>query len=298
MIRFMALVIVLTFVHAQGTNADDWPQWMGPNRDNVWREEGLLEEFPEAGPRVVWRVPIAGGYAGPAVADGKVFVTDYVTNENVKIDNFDRKEFTGTERVLCLDESTGEQLWKHEYPVKYTISYPAGPRCTPIFDDGKVYTLGAEGHLLCFDVSTRSLLWQKHLPQEYNTKTALWGYAGHPLIDGNKLICVAGGSRSHAVAFDKNTGEEIWRALSAPEQGYSPPTIIEAGGTRQLILVRPSAVSSVDPETGREFWSVPYEATSGSVIMSPVQAGNYLYVGGFSQKSLLLELAEGRPAAR
>ncbi len=297
MFRPMAVLIILSLFCARGTHADDWPQWMGPNRDNVWREDGLLEKFPEGGPPVVWRVPIAGGYAGPAVADGKVFVTDYVTNENVKVDNFDRKEFTGIERVLCLDESTGEQLWKHEYPVKYTISYPAGPRCTPIIDDGKVYTLGAEGNLFCFDASTGSIIWQKNLPQDYSTKTALWGYAGHPLIDGNKLICVAGGSGSHAVAFDKNSGEEIWRALSAPEQGYSPPTIIEAGGTRQLILVRPSAVSSVDPETGREFWSVPYEATSGSVIMSPVQAGEYLYVGGFSQKSLLLELAEDRPAA-
>jgi outer membrane protein assembly factor BamB len=135
------------------------------------------------------------------------------------------------------------------------------------------------------------------LPKEYNTKTALWGYAGHPLIDGDKLICAAGGKGTHAVAFNKNTGKEIWRALSSPEQGYSPPTIIEAAGTRQLILVRPSAVSSVDPETGNEHWSVPYEATSGSVIMSPVRAGNFLYVGGYSRKSLMLELAEDRPAA-
>jgi outer membrane protein assembly factor BamB len=297
MFRRATSVIVFSLLLSGATGADDWPQWMGPNRDNVWREDGLLEKFPEDGPPVVWRAPIAGGYAGPAISDGKVFVTDYVTNENVKIDNFDRREFTGTERVLCLDESTGQQFWKHEYPVKYTISYPAGPRCTPIIDEGKVYTLGAEGNLFCFDVDTGSIIWQKNLPQDYSTKTALWGYAGHPLIDGNKLICVAGGSGTHTVAFDKNTGDEIWRALSAPEQGYSPPTIIEAGGTRQLILVRPSAVSSVDPESGREFWSIPYEATSGSVIMSPVQAGNYLYVGGFSQKSLLLELAEDRPAA-
>ncbi|MEM9658955.1 MAG: PQQ-binding-like beta-propeller repeat protein, partial [Planctomycetota bacterium] len=90
--------------------ADDWPQWMGPQRSNVWQETGILGSFPAGGPKVVWRAPIAGGYAGPAVANGRVYVTDYVTTENVKVDNFDRKQFSGTERVLCLDEATGEQI--------------------------------------------------------------------------------------------------------------------------------------------------------------------------------------------
>jgi outer membrane protein assembly factor BamB len=295
--RYAITLLTLLSLTSGNIWADDWPQWMGPKRDNVWREQGLAESFPESGPPVVWRVPVAGGYAGPAVADGKVFVTDYVTEDNVKVENFDRNEFTGNERVFCLDAATGEEIWRHEYPVKYTISYPAGPRCTPIIDDGKVYTLGAEGNLFCFDVNTGSVVWQKDFLKQYDTKTALWGYASHPLIDGNKLICVVGRDGTHTVAFNKATGEEIWHTLSAPEQGYSPPTIIEAGGKRQLIVTRPSAVSSVDPETGREYWSVPYEATSGSIIMSPVQSGNYLYVGGYSNKSLMLELAEDRPAA-
>ena len=277
--------------------ADNWPQWMGPKRDNVWRELDLLETFPAGGPRVVWRQPVAGGYAGPAVVDGRVFITDYVTKGDVKIDNFDRKEFTGTERVLCLNAETGVEQWHHEYPVKYTISYPAGPRCTPIVDGDKVYTLGAEGNLICFNSESGEIIWQKNLPQDYQTKTAMWGYAGHPLIDGNKLICIAGGAGSHAVALDKQTGKEIWRTLTSPEQGYSPPTIIEAGGKRQLILVRVNAVTSVDPETGREYWSVPYEATSGSVIMSPVRSESYLYVGGYNNQSLLVELAADAPAA-
>ena len=186
---------------------------MGPKRDNVWRETGLLESFPEGGPRVVWRTPVAGGYAGPAVAGGKLYVTDYVTEDNVKVENFDRNTFTGNERVLCLDAETGKEIWKHEYPVKYTISYPAGPRCTPVVDDGKVYTLGAEGNLICFDAATGDVVWQKDLPKQYNTKAALWGYSGHPLIDGNKLICAAGGDDTHTIAFNKSTGEEIWHAF-------------------------------------------------------------------------------------
>jgi outer membrane protein assembly factor BamB len=292
-VRSFGLVLLLTSLAA----ADDWPQWMGPQRDNVWRESGLLEKFPDGGPKIVWRVPIAGGYAGPAVANGWVYVADYVTDDNVKVDNFQRKEFTGVERVLCLDEATGQEKWKHEYPVKYTISYPAGPRCTPIIDGDRVYTLGAEGNLICCDAESGDVVWQKDLPKEYNTKTALWGYANHPLIDGDKLICIAGGDGTHAVALNKHTGEEIWHSLTSPEQGYSPPTIIEAAGKRQLILVRPNAVSAVDPETGEEYWSVPYRASSGCVIMSPVKSANYLYVGGFNNQSLMIELAADKPEA-
>ncbi|RIK81884.1 MAG: pyrrolo-quinoline quinone [Planctomycetota bacterium] len=291
------LVVVSVFAFAPAAAADDWPQWMGPHRDNVWREDGVIERFPAGGPKVLWRTPVAGGYAGPAVAGGRVFLMDYVTADNVKVDNFDRKTFTGAERVLCLDERTGELKWRHEYPVTYTISYPAGPRCTPVVDQGKVYALGAEGRLTCLDAESGAVLWSKDFPAEYNAKTALWGYASHPLIEGELLLCVVGGDGSHAVAFDKRTGQERWRSLSAPEQGYSPPTIIEAGGVRQLLLLRPGAISSVDPATGQQYWSQPYEATSGSVIMSPVLWGEYLYVGGYNNKSLLLKLAPDKPAA-
>ncbi len=296
----MRVLLLVVLVHVSAplfSRGDDWPQWMGPHRDNVWRETGLLDKFPQGGPPVVWRTPVAGGYAGPAVADDKVFLTDYVTDENVKVDNFDRKEFTGIERVLCFDQATGKQRWHHDYPVKYAMSYPAGPRCTPIVDGDKLYTLGGEGNLICFQAESGDVVWQKDLPKEYHTKTALWGYASHPLIDGNKLICLAGGEGTHAVALDKNTGQEIWRSSTSPEQGYSPPTIIEAGGKRQLLLARPNALSAVDPETGREIWTVPYEATNGSIIMSPVRSAEYIFLGGYSNKSLLVTLAEDGSAA-
>ncbi|MBA4104673.1 MAG: pyrrolo-quinoline quinone [Pirellula sp.] len=277
--------------------ADQWPQWMGPKRDNIWREEGIIKEFPEGGPKILWRAPVAGGYAGPAVVDGSVYVMDYVTSDDVKIANFERKPSSGTERILCLDEATGKEKWKVEYPVAYDISYPAGPRCTPTVAGGKVYCLGAVGDLHCLDVTTGEILWKKNFLKDYNTKSALWGYSSHPLVDGDNLICVVGGEGTHAVAFDKNTGEQKWAALTAPEQGYSPPTIIEAGGVRQLLLLAPNAVTSVDPATGKEYWSVPYTATNGSIIMSPVVDGDLLYVGGYSNQSLLLKLAKDKPAA-
>lgn len=294
--KVIAAIVVQLLSSAVGL-ADDWPQWMGPGRDNVWREAGIIDRFPEGGLKILWRTPIAGGYAGPAVANGLVFVADYVAQGDVKVSNFERKRFTGTERLLCLDEQSGEVKWKHEYPVEYSISYPAGPRCTPIIDGDRVYSLGAEGHLVCLKADSGDVIWSKSFKDEYKTKAPLWGYAGHPLIDGGKLICTVGGAGTHAVAFDKETGEQIWSVLTAKEQGYSPPTIINAGGRRQLILVRPDAVSSVDPETGASFWQAPYEATSGSIIMSPIQFEDLLYVGGYSGKNLLLRLTQDKPDA-
>ncbi len=201
-----------------------------------------------------------------------------------------RRKFSGTERVLCLEESTGKVLWKHEYPVEYSISYPSGPRCTPIIDGDRVYTLGAEGNLCCLDLESGKVVWEKDLKKEYNTTAALWGYSAHPLLDGDNLLTLAGGEGSHIVALNKNDGSEVWKALSAPEQGYSPPTIIESFGKRQLISFSPNAVAALDPASGVELWSVPYESTSGSVIMSPIKIKDYLYVAGYSKKSMLLKL--------
>jgi len=293
------LVVACVSLIASSAVADDWPQWMGPQRDNVWRETGLLDKFPQEGPKATWRVPVAGGYAGPAVAKSRVYVTDFVKQGASPGDNFDRKKLKGTERVLCLDEKTGKEIWKREYDVTYAISYPAGPRCTPLVHEGKVYTLGAEGHLFCFDAATGKDVWKKELQKEYNTTAPLWGYAAHPLIDGKKLITLAGGKGSQVVALDKDTGNEIWHSLDSPEigQGYVPPSIIEAGGKRQLIIAKPDALSSLDPETGKEYWSVPYNADNGGVIMTPVFTDGHLYLGGFNNRNLLVKLASDKPAA-
>ncbi len=290
---FLFLFVTNSTLFAQ----QDWPKWMGPDGTNTWNDKGLVESFSKDGPKTLWRTPIAGGYSGPAVAQGNVLITDFVTDANVKIGNFERREFGGSERILCLNESSGEIIWKHEHKVKYTISYPSGPRCTPVIENNRVYTLGAEGHLFCFNLTDGKILWEKQLREEYKTTSALWGYAAHPLIDGDNLITLAGGEGSHIVALNKNTGEEVWRSLTAPEQGYAPPKIIEAGGARQLITCRPDAVTSINPDDGKEYWSIPYEATSNSIIMTPLHVGDYLYVGGYSKKSLLLKLDTMNPAA-
>ncbi|PYK58270.1 MAG: pyrrolo-quinoline quinone, partial [Verrucomicrobia bacterium] len=227
----LALAALATFY----LRADDWPQWLGPQRDDVWRETGILEKFPAEGPKVRWRTPIGAGYTGPAVANGRVYVMDRQLTPGVSNPSnpFARGEIPGSERVVCLDEADGKIRWKHEYDCPYAVSYPAGPRATPTVNDGKVYTLGTEGNLICLDTEKGKLIWSHELTKDYKTKTPMWGFAGHPLIDGKKLICLVGGEGSVAVAFDKDSGKEFWRALSAKEPGYCPPMIYEFAGKRQ-----------------------------------------------------------------
>ena len=116
--------------------ADDWPQWLGPKRDGVWRETGIVEKFPDGGPKVRWKTQIGAGYSGPAVAEGRVFVTDRLVapKSSNPANPFERGKIPGTERILCLNEADGRMLWKHEYDCSYDVSYPAGPRATPTVD--------------------------------------------------------------------------------------------------------------------------------------------------------------------
>ncbi len=274
--------------------AADWPQWMGLHRDGVWLEDGVLDQFPADGPKVVWRAPIAGGYSGPAVAQGRVYVTDFLAEGDKSNNPGKRSDLQGQERVLCLDARTGELLWKHEYACHYGISYPAGPRATPTVDQGKVYTLGAEGKLLCLDAEQGKVIWSHDLKDEYQVETPIWGFTGHPLCDDERVYCLVGGAGSVAVAFNKHTGQEVWRALTAREPGYCPPTMIEVGGARQLVIWHAESINGLDPVTGQVHWTVPLEPQYGMSIMAPRQAGDLLFAGGIGNQSALLRLAQDR----
>ena len=282
--------------------ADDWPQWLGPKRDSVWRAKGIVKKFPKKGLPVRWRAKVGGGYTGPAVADGRVFVIDYVRAAGKAPGSpVVRSQLEGTERVLCLNAEDGSLVWKHEYACPYRIAYPGGPRTTPTVDGNKVYTLGAEGHLFCFDVVDGKVLWSKQLQQEYHTKSPLWGFCGHPLVDGRKLICLVGGAGSVAVAFDKISGEELWRSLSAKDPGYCPPTLITVGGKRQLVIWHAEAINGLNPETGEAYWSVPLKPDYGMSITTPRQYGNFLFASGHVKVGALLKLdakRDSKPAAK
>ncbi|NIP85626.1 MAG: PQQ-binding-like beta-propeller repeat protein [Planctomycetales bacterium] len=271
--------------------ADDWPQWLGPQRDSVWREPGVRDRFPPAGLPIKWRVPVALGYAGPAVAAGRVFVMDYLVEEG-QIQNSPgmRTKLKGQERLWCLDAATGRTLWQHQYPCDYAVSYASGPRCTPTVDGSRVYTLGTEGDLRCLNVADGKLLWSKNFKRDYGVPTPIWGFAAHPLVDGDHLYCVVGGAGSVAVAFDKRDGREVWRALSAGEPGYCPPTMIQHAGRKQLLIWHPNAINALDPASGKLYWSVPLKPDYGMSITAPRRSGDYLFASGIGHVAAMLKL--------
>jgi outer membrane protein assembly factor BamB len=293
-------ILGFTFVLALvplAARAADWPQWLGTERDSVWRESGILTKFPEGGPKVRWRAPIAAGYSGPAVAEGRVYVTDRVLPEGVKLpgESFVRRKdaIPGKERVLCFNDGDGKLIWSHEYDCPYTVSYPLGPRCTPVVHEGKVYTLGAEGHLFCFDAAKGGVIWSKDFKKDYKAETAIWGHAAHPLIDGKKLICMVGGDGSAVVAFDKDTGKELWKSLSCKNIGYCPPTILTIGGKRQLIAWHGEAVNGLDPDSGSLYWSHPFQTYQAMAISTPRLAGDYLFLTSTFGNSIALKFPAG-----
>lgn len=281
----LAAACLLTACVRSEAVADDWPQWGGPRGDCVWREVGIVDSLPAGLLPRKWSVTIGEGYAGPAVADGRVYVTD-------------RQKEAGTERVLCLDAATGAEIWKHEYPVRYTISYPAGPRATPVVDEGRVYTVGAQGHFFCFDAKEGRIIWQKDYVKDYGTTMPTWGIAAAPIIDGKRLVALVGGADgATVVAFDKATGKEVWRAIEDPAVGYVPPRLFEFGGVRQVVSWHPRAVTSLDPETGKVIWEVPFPIKMGLCVSSPQKAGNKLFVTAFYDGPMMIEVAaDGRSA--
>jgi outer membrane protein assembly factor BamB len=305
MSRFVTVLATALLLAPTAARADDWPQWLGPKRDGIWRETGLAETFPEGGPKVLWRVPVENGFAGPAVVGGRVYVTDHRRARDEKGEPLRPTRdggFPGRERVRCLDAADGKVIWKHEYDCPYKVYYPNGPRCTPLIHGGKLYTLGAMGDLLCLDPKKGDVIWSKNLAKEYKAELPVWGYSAHPLIDGDLLYCLVGGEGSAVVAFNKDTGREAWKALTCEEIGYAPPMIYEAGGKRQLIAWLGDTVNSLNPATGEHYWKQTYP-TKGKLqrpsvsIATPIMQDNRLYVSTFYHGGLMLQLGKDKPAA-
>ena len=287
------------------SQAIDWPQWLGKDRDGVWREKGLLTRFPAGGPRVLWRIPVGTGYSGPAVSESRVYVMDRQrpTDPSGKPLRPTRAGIPGREQTLCLRVTDGKLLWKDEYDCPYTISYPSGPRTTPLVHAGRVYTLGAMGDLRCLDAATGKVRWSRKLMKDYQLDSPpVWGFAAHPLLDGDLLYCLVGGEGSAVVAFHKDTGKEVWKALTTEEICYSPPMIYQAGGKRQLFIWLSESINSLDPTTGRLYWTERYPASGQpqrpAVNIATVRClGNLLFLSTYYHGAMMLKLAADKPAA-
>ncbi len=260
--------------------ADDWPQWRGVNRDGVWKETGLLEKFDSAEIKIRWRAPIANGYSGPTVANGRVYVMDRVVEPKEQ------------ERVHCFDWKTGQVIWSHAYDCVYKgVGYPNGPRASVTIDDGRAYSLGSMGHLFCFDAATGRVLWSKDLYTAYKIRMPDWGLAASPLIDGDLVIVHIGGSGGAClVAFDRKTGKEQWKALD-DRASYSSPIVITQAGQRVLVCWTADRVVGLNPQTGQLYWEHPFPASRWPIaIATPVVNDDKLFLSSAIDGGLMLRL--------
>lgn len=280
-------------------SADDWPRWMGEKADGVWREKGIRTDLPKEGAPVAWRVPVGWGYSGPAVADGRVYVSDYQRSKGELMNNPGTAvTWEGKERLLCLDAETGKEIWKYEEDRTYFLSYPGGPRATPTIANGLVYFLGGMGNLVAFDAKIGDKKWEKDFQKDFGASLPIWGFSAHPLVVDDTLYCLVGGEGSIAVAFDAMTGKVKWKALDARSQGYCPPSIVKVGKTEQLLIWHPEAMNSLNPKTGEKYWELPLKPTYGMSVMTPQLVGNKIFASGIGRVGAMIELNENEPTAK
>ena len=201
--QILISITLLLTIGTMAIQAEDWPEFRGKGRVGIWNETNTIDKFPDGGLEPIWRVPIHAGMSGPAVADGRVLITDFKAEDDF---------YRGTERVLALDEETGHILWTREWKVDYAAGHVStmpwgGPLATPTVDDNRVYVLGRTGVLLALDTATGDLLWKTDF-KDYSSETVGSGNVAHPLVEGDVVICFVGGVNANVVAFDKMTGEE------------------------------------------------------------------------------------------
>lgn len=278
----LATALMLLWLFTPGIRAEDWPQWRGANRDGVCSETDLLDFFPADGLKVRWRVPVGPGWSSPVVAKGRVYLTD---------SQLERPR--AKERVLCFEEATGKPLWTFSYDVSYPVwaftdKQEYGPVATPIVRDGKVFTLGANGHVHCLDASKGNVLWRKALDQQYQVRVL--ECRASPMIEGNLLILFIAKSGASVIALDKTSGKEVWTALDERATNSSP-VVISAGGQKELIVWTTDSVSSLDPATGKTYWRQRLLTKVDDAVSTPIFHENLLLIGG-----LMLKVDIDKPA--
>lgn len=248
-----------------------WPQWRGPNRDG--RSDVAAPATWAATPKPVWRVPVGVGHASPIVADGRVYV-------------FARKD--EQETLSAHDPGSGRVLWSQRYDAPYTMNSAAtahgkGPKSTPVFHGGRVYTLGITGVLSAHDAATGRVIWRKSFEKEFSPPVPDFGTAMSPIVEGDMLIAHIGAFGKGALrAFALDTGAVRWNwTLDGP--GYASPVVLTAGGVRQIVTETEKHIVGVDAATGAALWSLPFETPYAQNSVTPVVYGDTVILSGLSK---------------
>ncbi len=261
----------------------DWPQVLGPNRDGSSPEKGLLGDWPKEGPAVVWKKPVGEGYSGPVIAEGRLILFHRVEDKEI---------------VACLDSATGKERWSYSYPSAYEDDFGKGngPRATPVVAGGRVYTLGAEGRLTCLRLANGKKVWDRPLLKEYQVPRSFFGVGSTPLVEGKLVLVNVGGKKAGIVAFDADSGKEVWRATD-DGASYSSPVATTLDGQRYAIFLTRLGVVLLDPKDG----AVRYQKRWRPRINASVNAATPLVVGdllffsvSYDTGALVLRVQQGK----
>jgi outer membrane protein assembly factor BamB len=296
-------------VAAQGT---DWPRFLGPQGTSVSTEKGIIAPWPKEGLRLVWHRKLGTGYGAPSIQNGKLYIFDRAV-EKVEIDGKTGYRETKLARLSCLDSRTGKEQWNFTYPTSYRdfYGYNNGPRCCPILDGNHVYIYGAEGMLHCIDAGTGQPVWKVDTHKEFGVIQNFFGVGSAPLVDGDLLIVMVGGSPAGSdprdvlalkgngtaiVAFEKMTGKVRYK-IGDELASYSSPMIATIAGRRLCLAFCRGGLLAFEPQTGKMDVHFSWRAPD----LESVNASNPLVVGDqvllsecYGLGGVLLKLAPGK----
>ncbi len=259
----LAVIVAAAAGHAA---AQDWPQFLGPGRDGRYTGPPLAESWPGGGPPRLWSRPVGAGFAGPAVAGGRVIL-------------FHR--LGGREVVEALDAGTGDTVWRYDYATSYRddFGFDEGPRSVPVVHDGRVYTFGAQGQLHAVDLETGAGIWQVDTHARYGVRKGFFGAAGSPLVEDGRVIANVGGRRGGIVAFDAATGDELWTATTH-EASYSSPAAGTFGGRRLALVFTRTGLVGLDPASGEVRFELRWRSRIGASVnaATPLVEGDRVFI--------------------
>ncbi len=274
----LAITLVAVCLAPLSLFALDWPQWQGPDRTNVSKETGLLKEWPQSGPKLLWTSEDAGmGYSAPAIVGDRLY----------SMGARDGKDW-----LFALDGKTSQKKWSTPIGDQFSNNRGNGSRGTPTVDGDRIYALGGQGNLVCVKTDSGEIVWQKNLKRDLGGNMQNnWGYSESPLIDGAVIVCTPGGSKGTIAALDKNTGEVRWRSKGLIDAAaYSSLVVSNAGGVRQYVQMTGNSVTGVAAKDGQVLWSFK-RPSNVAAIPTPICFDDSVYVSsGYGTGCALLKI--------
>jgi len=282
-----SIFLLLCFIAINPTYAQDWPQYLGPGRNSVSAEKGILRSWPEKGPEVLWTSSIGIGFGGPVIKDGKIYLLD-------------RDDKVG-DKLRCFDLSNGKELWNFGYDAPGSVQFP-GSRSVPAIDGNRIYSCGPYGDLYCIDINTHKPVWNKNVWKDYGGgEIPRWAITQCPTVYGDLLIIASQAPQAGVVAYEKLTGKVKWATPSLGPVGYVSPEIVKVGKESHVVMITASAgrganasggkVIGIDPLTGKILWEYT-NWQCGIPVPGALDAGEsrILITGGYQAGAAMLKI--------